>query len=376
MPEFLQLMEKEGIVLNDVNKPADWDKRVLEYIDLKSNKRGYSSHKWAYLLKEAMTTSDFPLLFGDVLQREILTAYKGVAPVWKDIVRPNTVPRIYPEIGGKRFRITGADQYLDPISQKGEYPASKLAEAKFDVYVRKYGRQFDISWETVINDDKGALRDIPTRFGLACARTEHRLVTAAFAGDIGTHAGGNLYQNTVNEDVLALTIANLQTCVTRMKSFVDDSGEPIENSPKFLVVGPALEWTALAILNSAVYQNVAGPIEDATTIIAPYPVANVIQKAGLTLVVDPYLPVLDASFPNSWYLFAKPTDIAALEFDRLEGHELPEICMKMSDKVALGGGVISPMEGDFISDNILYRVREVMGVNKLEWRATYCNHVA
>ena len=93
---------------------------------------------------------------------------------------------------------------------------------------------------------------------------------------------------------------------------------------------------------------------------------------GLTLIVDPYLPLMDLiDGDHAWYLFADPNDIAALEFAHLSGHERPEICMKNSDKVTVGGGAINPMSGDFATDNIFYRVRLVCGVTRLDWRATY-----
>ncbi len=37
------------------------------------------------------------------------------------------------------------------------------------------------------------------------------------------------------------------------------------------------------------------------------------------------------------------------------GQEDPEICMKDSDKVTVGGGALSPFSGDFATDNIFYR---------------------
>ena len=105
---------------------------------------------------------------------------------------------------------------------------------------------------------------------------------------------------------------------------------------------------------------------------APYPTTNVIPQMGLTLIVDPYLPILDTvSDDEGWYLFADPKDVAAIEVDRLVGHERPEICMKASDKVNIGGGELSPLTGDFATDNVFYRVRLVFGANPLDWRATY-----
>ena len=379
--ELLELIEKgwQGFsAISETKRPENYETQLKEVLDLLSNARGLASHRREFLIREAMTTSDFPYLFGDVLDRQVLASYKAVDPVWKAFVKSGTVPRIFPQAGGYRFAITGGDQYLALVGQKGEYLASARNELRDAVYVKKYGRQFDISWEALVNDDLGALMDTPQRFAMAAVRTEHRLVTTAYANDVGTHAGGNLYENAVNEDVLALSIANLETCFARMEAFTDVNGEPIMNTPKFLVVGPSLRFTAMQILTSASKMWVPESTDiDGTVFSTPYPTTNVIANAGLTLIVDPYLPVIDSTHPGSWYLFASPADIAAIEADYLAGHERPEICMKASDKVSIGGGTISPMEGDFATDNVFYRVREVFGANKLVttggWRATYAN---
>jgi hypothetical protein len=373
MPELLELIDNwNGFkAVSEIQKPEGYERRLKEVIDLLGNANHLPAHRHEYLLREALTTSDFPYLFGDVLDRQVLAAYKGVEPVWKAFTRSSTVRRIYPQVGGYRFGITGGDQYLAEVAEKGEYLASERDETRYSVYVKKYGRQFDISWEAMINDDLGALKDTPTRFALAAARTEHRLVTTAYANDVGTHAAGNLYENAVNEDVLALTIGNLETCVERMAAFTDANGEPIMNRAKYLVIGPSLEFTARQILTSTTKMWLAD--SDDVTPPAAYPMTNVISQYGLILVIDPYLPVLDSTHPGSWYLFANPADIAAIEVDYLDGHERPEICMKASDKVAVGGAALSPFSGDFATDNVFYRVRDVFGANKLEWRATYAN---
>ncbi|GAG47573.1 unnamed protein product, partial [marine sediment metagenome] len=40
-------------------------------------------------------------------------------------------------------------------------------------------------------------------------------------------------------------------------------------------------------------------------------------------------------------------------------------------KVTVGGGAITPLSGDFATDNVLYRVRLCFGGCTLDWRATY-----
>ncbi len=376
MPELMQLMEdfRGFTALSEVKKPEGYETKLKETIDLLTNARGLPRHKAEYLLREALTTSDFPLLFGDVLDRQVLASYKAVDPVWKQFVRMGTVPRIFPQIGGYRFGITGGDQYLAEVPEKGEYLASDRSEARYAMYVKKYGRQFDISFEALVNDDLGALKDTPVRFAQAAVRTEHRIVTGTYVHDVAAnHAAGNLYSavaGEINAVAGLLTIPNLEAGVAAMQAFLDANGEPIMNRPKYLVVPPGLEFTARQILTSTTKMWV----ESAGGAATPYPMTNVISQYGLILVVDPYLPVMDPVAANgltAWYLFAAPADIAAMECDYLTGHERPEICMKDSDKVNIGGGEISPMSGDFATDNIFYRVRDIFGCNKLEWRATY-----
>jgi len=376
MPELMKVMEDwSGYQsLHETKRPEDWDKRLAETINLLSNKLGLPRHKHEFLMREALTTSDFPYLFGDVLDRQLLASYKATDPVWKAFTKMSTVRDFRVN---RRFAISGGDQHLEQVPEKGEYPASDRDEARYNLQVYKYGRQFDISWEALINDDLNALKDTPERFAKAAARTEHRIITGLYCNDVGTHAAGNLFDHTtagaLNCVVTALSIISLEAGVQFMQGLTDVGGEPIYNRPKFLVVPPGLEFTARQILTSANKMWLAESIDiDGTIGSVPYPTNNVIAQWGLQLIVDPYLPIFDATNgQRGWYLFSDPGDIAALEFAHLAGHENPEICMKMSDKATVGGGAISPFSGDFATDNVFYRVRVVAGACKLDWRACY-----
>jgi len=374
--EMMKLMEDWNgfTALSEVQRGEGYEQKLKETIDLLSNAQGLPSHKHEYLLKEALTTSDFPYLFGDVLDRQVLAQYKATESTWKKYIKTSTVPRVFPQIGGYRFAVTGGDQRLAEVAEKGEYLASDRNETKYTLYVKKYGRQFDISLETMINDDLGALKNTPMLFAKAALRTEQYLAINQYASDTGTHAAGNLYDDAtageINGSVALLTIANLEAGLEAMASWTDAGGSPIMNRAKYLVVPPALEMTARQILTSATKQwmelgGAGGPL--------PYPTTNVVAQMGLELIVEPWLPICDDNTDGdtSWYLFADPNDIAALEAGFLRGHERPEICMKASDKVTIGGGAIGPMSGDFATDNIFYRVRHFFGITELDWRATY-----
>ncbi len=362
--ELMKLMEDWNgyVALSDVKSGEGYEQQLKEVVDLLSNARGLPTYKQEYLIREALTTSDFPLLFGDVLDRQVLAAYKAIPPLWKPYIKLSTNRDFKVS---KRFAISGGDQYLAEVTEKGEYLASERNEDEYELSVKKYGRQFDISWESLINDDLGALKDTPERFAKAAIRTEHRIAVGLYAGHAVLYGHGNRTAN-------ALTIASLEAAVQYMNTLTDAGGEPILNTPKFLVVVPALEFTARQILTSAQKMWLDYTTREAGPINYAMPTANVVSQIGLTLIVDPYLPILDTvSDEEAWYLFSDPRDIAAVEVAHLRGHERPEICMKASNKVSIGGGLISPMDGDFESDNVLYRVRLCFGGCRLDWRATY-----
>lgn len=348
------------------------DERIVEANDLIFNSkvggRRLSPRERAFRIEEAITTSDFPYMFGDILDRQLIAGYKAYESVWQKFCKQSTVKDFKT---ARRYTTYGGDAHLDVVAEKAEYLASPRDELYYNLLLLKYGRQFDISWEAMINDDLGALRDTPQRFARAVRHTEHRIMTTLYASDYGAHVegnGGNLFDAT-NAVATALTIVALETGVETMLAFTDQVGEPIFARPKYLVVGPSLEMTARQILSSThkMWTDDAGGAFRAS------PTANVIAQFGLELIVDPYLPIVNTGNDrySQWYLFCNPADLAALEGAHLTGHEMPEISMKNSDKVSVGGGPISPFDGDFGTDNVFYRVRLIFGGCKLDWRGCY-----
>ena len=383
MSELLEMLEGWNGYhsLTEMRKPEDWDRRLKEATSLLMNESRMPIHRQKYLLQESLGTADFPYLFGEVLDRSVLAGYQAIEPEWKKYMRTDTVNQLYPLTGAQRFAISNSGMTLDQVPPKGEYNALKKSEVKYDIYAYKYGNQLDIEWEAIIADSMGALKKTPQEFAWLVANTEHYHAVNCYANDVGTHATGFLYQVAApesNAGVLPLTIANLETTVGLMQAFRHPSGQPMRNRPKYLVVSDGgLEFTARQILTSANKQWLYGG-DDEALYASPMPTTNVIAQYGLQLIVDPWLSIAgtDGYTKNSWYLFADPNNIAAVECDYLAGHEQPEICMKASDKVSLTGGPLSAMTGDFATDNILYRVRQCFGANKLDWRATYINTVA
>lgn len=370
--EMLNIKEGwEGYMsLADSRKPADWGAKMQAAIDLIENKPGLPVHVWEYQLREALTTSDFPLLFADSLEREVRARYAITRPALMAIAKQRSVKDFRTV---KSFRIDGATGRLQKVEEKGEYLTAQLVEDKKEYSVDKWGRTVDFSWEALINDDLGAFGDVAQRLADSCTNTLNYFITSLFFTAAGPTAAsfGNAAAGTA-----PLSIGALETAVEAMGAYTDpNTAEPILNRPKYLMVGPALEFTARQILGSPMKMWSPESIDnDGTVYSTAYPTTNVISQYGLELIVNPWLPIVNTTnAATCWSLFSAPSDLPACEVGFLRGHEDPEIFMKAPDSMRVGGGLVSPFDGDFATDNVLYKVRYVLGGVVVETRASWAS---
>jgi len=325
-------------------------------------------------LRESVVSSDFPSLFGFTLERDVLARYQAVVPEWRAYTKVGTLPNFNV---AELHKVVGNDGLLAAVPERAPYPIQVVANGHYHRQLFKYGGQFDISWEAMVNDVQSAFQDVPQRFADAVVYTEAYNVTALYAAAAGPNPllfGAPVVDaadgaNVTNLGVLPLTIGNLETTITLMAQQQDVQGKPLGIRAAHLVVPPALELTARAILTSTLKQwtevGAGGGV--------PVPTANILPQMGLQLHVDPLLPVIDVSgnVNTTWYLFAEPSRIAAIQLDYLRGYENPEIVMRSSDKVSVTGAPMSPFSGAFLDDDIQYRVRCVHGGARLDPRACY-----
>jgi hypothetical protein len=321
-----------------------------------------------YHMQEAMTTSDFPLLFGDILDRQLLAVYRETVPTWRNFVH---VSRVRDFRTVKRFSVYGADNVLDTVLENQEYPIAPMNENDPYTYaVVKHGRKVPYSWETLINDDLGAFADTPDRLGRAARRSEGKFVTQMYVDANGPHAS---FYTVGNNNIVtgnpALSITALQTAMAVLGAQVDENGEPILIETFELVVPPALEVVAENILNAVqlwLDTNASAGTAQQNLVTTNW------MKARMRLSIDPYIPIVasSANGNTSWFLFANPdSGRPALEIGFLVGHEEPEIFMKLPNAVRVGGGT-DAMSGDFDTDSIEYKIRHVFGGARMDPKMT------
>ena len=359
--------EGTGVRHISLRQRPDYQKRLAEAAKFVA--QIVKGHRPMRHLQEAMTTSDFPYLFGDILDRQVLASYREAPATYQNYVKVSAV-RDFRTV--KRYSVYGADQVLSEVKQKDNYPIGKLEEGTpYEYSVKKYGRKLGFSWEATVNDDMEALTDGPQRLGRAARRSEQKFVTQLYVDANGPHASfyttGNKNKITGNP---ALSVAALATALETLTSQTDEQGEPIVIEMVELVIPPVLEVTALNILNALTIELA----EKGATSNQKLVTANWL-KSKFRINKDPYIPIVasSANGKTSWFLFGNPdNDRPALELGHLRGHEEPEIFMKAPNSIRAGGG--GSEEFDFETDANESKVRHVFGGTQMDPKMTVASN--
>jgi hypothetical protein len=292
--------------------------------------------------KEAMTMAQFPTYFGTLLNREFVAAYAVKQGSWKSYTKADTAPD-FRDISRPRM-----DWYL-PLHlrrEKAESKAGYAVEAEFHYGVDEYSTQFDISWQTLQNDDLGELKRAPEELLKAALAFENAFVSNLYDNGVtqGTLlAGGAPYFGTGR-----LTAANLAIGINAMKVRNMPNGQPMNLSKIYLVIPPLLELQASVILGSTLMAGVA--TND----------VNVLPKFISGYYIDPYIATAGINVP--WYLFADPSEVGTVRVARLQGAPTPFTYIEESSiRVISGSAPASFTLGSFATGDIQYAVSDIIG---------------
>ena len=363
-----------GVRLRGVQHASDYIERLTEVADFYA--RVLEGKLPVSRLQEAMSTSDFPILFGDILDRQMLANYQEWPAVWPNFCKRGTV-RDFRQ--ARRIALDGLEGSYYPSYAKAEMEehkeANDLAEAHYLTSVEVYEKGFGINWRMLINDDLDALRDLPQRLARGARRTESKFATNLYCDANGPHAslytGGN--GNIITSNAV-FSIAALQLAFGLLGKMVDANGEPIVLETVELVVAPALEIPAQNVLNATELWLVGA--EAGSTANQQLHVANWMRNRT-RLSIDPYIPIVVTTGTRgdtSWFLFANPNQgRPALEVTFLRGYEQPSLYQKMPNMMRVGGGV-DPTMGDFESNTIQYKGMHIIGGTRMSPKATMASN--
>lgn len=336
-------------------------------------------------LKEAVATSDFPVLFNRLVDQGMLAQYAALPSVWQAFSSRVTVPDFrqqrlmewmpthdqLPEQSGGQPRHPLA---LPRVPELTEYPTFSLEERAEQYGVAKYGERFPFSWEVWKNDEFQVLQDLPGEMSRYAIQTEDVLTTQVLAGadgpnpaffntswDFGPLAAqsgnsGNLLTSNAPLSVEAVEEAIEAISMRRV------NGRPVTVQQFALVVPPSLEFTARRIASVAEYTRVN---VDADGNQERFVFPNLVS-GRFTVVVNPWLPLVDTSDTSAttWYLVPSGGSDGtrrAIITAFMAGEESPDLRISNDQGQAIGGGAVDPYRGSFSHDDVQFRVRHVLG---------------
>ena len=249
------------------------------------------------------STSDFPTIAGSAAKQVAGQVFEESRSRLTEIARALTLP----DYRATEIVSLGGAGTLEPVAENGEIPATTQDEITQSVKLAIYARLIHFTLELLTNDRLGLFGDAAAEFGRAAVRRENDLLGTALTsvanlndGKPPFHAGrGNISAG------VTLDVDGLSTVRQALRSRKGPDGSVIDIDPAYIVVAPDKETAA----------------EKLVAQIQPTETSNVNVFAGrLQIIVDNGLPAA-----GSWYVAARPGQLATLVSASLEGFEGPQI---------------------------------------------------
>lgn len=260
------------------------------------------------------TTSDFAVLFENVMHKILLGAYAVTPDTWSLFCKTDTVSDFRPS---NRFR-TGSFGTLDPLNEHGEFKNKAFPDGeKRYIEVGTKGNIFALTRQAIINDDMGALSDLASKFGRAARLSIESDVYALLNANSGlgpTQSDTNPFFHSTRANVngtgSALGVAGLDADRIVMAKQKDiSSNEYLDLRPSILLVNIGLGGEARTINDS---QFDTDPVTTNAT--NKFMKPNRVRGLFRTIVDTPRL-----TDTTRRYLFTDPGIAAAIVVAFLEG---------------------------------------------------------
>jgi len=257
------------------------------------------------------TTSDYPEILGNAMGRTLRRAYDAAPSGARQLARQTTAK----DFRAKKSIMMGAAPTLNKVLENGEYEYGTIDESAESYKVETFGKIFGVSRQAQVNDNLGAFDRVSEKMGAAAKAFEASQIASQIVSNPKLSDGKNVFdaaahsnQSASSGSTVASITADLNTARLAMRRQKGLAGEPINVTPKFVLVPPELE-TAM---------------EQAISTVQATKTSDTNPFASLALIVDPRL-----TNASQWYLAADPSQIDGLEYAYLEGTPGPQIETKI-----------------------------------------------
>lgn len=283
------------------------------------------------------SSSDFPLILGNVVDRKLRAAYAEAPSQWRQFATKSDAVDFREK---SSVRIDGMVGEFEKVVEGGEYKYDHSAESGESWKVEKYGKIIAITWEALINDDLGAFNRIPTAIAARAKQKQDNIVWDILVKNQKMSDGQNLFSaghGNLASAGTALTVESLQAARKTFRTRQVNK-QFLNITPTFLIVGPELELQAYQLTSSAYTPVTNGTI-------------NPNYNTQLIVIVEPRIT------DKSWYLSARPGMIDTIEYGFLQGE----------------GELFTERRTGFDVDGLEIKARMVFGAKAVDFKGFYKN---
>lgn len=311
-------------------------------------------------LQESASTSDFPMLMGTELYRELLNFYNVYPTQWKKWCKIGETV----DFKTKNVIVLSEADDLEQVIQGQGYADSSMEENHYKMFVSTYGRSFSITRQMIVNDDMDAIKSFPQKFGRASARKVAMLACGALEAN-GLAYDGNAFFSVAHTNLLSTALSAdingaqaIVNAVLMIRNMKDAKGIKMGLVAKYLIVPSALQATAQIIVNAEQVLNAAG------TYLQPNPAYKMVEVICEDALLD----------QNDWYVTCDPTDVPTVQVNFLKGKQEPDLLLEAPTAVTVMGGAEDPFGFEY--DEIKYKVRYDFGISLCNWQGAVRSIVA
>lgn len=207
---------------------------------------------------------------------------------------------------------------FEKVGTGGQIRHGTLADSSYTVKAETYAKMLAITRQDIINDDLGALTDVPTKLGNGAIKILNDIFWTKFLGLVGANffSSGNANINTAVAD---MTVGGLDATEVIFKNQTNPDGTPLGLSPAIILVPTALYNKALTLMGSqgaayvAAYATASG---DKNPFFGRYRVET-----------SPYISNSSYSGNTStaWWMLANPEELPVITIAALNGNVMPTV---------------------------------------------------
>ena len=298
-------------------------------------------------LEAAFSTVTLPGILSNIANKVLLEGFLQMDDTWKQVVKIASVNNFQSHT---RYRMNGAFKF-EKVGKDGELKHGEISEEQFTQQIGTHGIMFALTRQMIIDDDLGAFTDIPRAIGIGAADAISDAVWTCLLANGAQKDGHKFFsaehKNLINDVKVTLSVDGLTAAELTFSQQERSPGRVLGIPAKILLVPAALKVAAETLMKSLT-------LNETTEKDKPKPIVN--PHAGKFEVVStPYLssPAFPGNSTTSWYLFADPLRMAALEVAFLGGQDRP---------------TVERADADFNILGVQFRGYIDFGVKEQDWR--------